>query len=69
MTRADIIRIAVEAGATYYADGDHLLTDDLDAFDFADRVAAATREECADAVRFADNGTEAAEIIRAGGNP
>ena len=23
------------------------------------------REECADAVRFADNGTEAAEIIRA----
>ena len=25
----------------------------------------AEREECADAVRFADNGTEAAEIIRA----
>lgn len=26
------------------------------------------REACADAVRFADNGTEAAEIIRARGN-
>jgi len=31
-------------------------------------VRADEREACADAVRFADNGTEAAEIIRARGN-
>ena len=30
-----------------------------------DQVRADEREACADAVRFADNGTEAAEIIRA----
>jgi hypothetical protein len=35
---------------------------------FAELVRADEREVCADAVRFADNGTEAAEIIRARGN-
>lgn len=35
---------------------------------FVDEVRALEREACADAVRFADNGTEAAEIIRARGN-
>jgi len=35
---------------------------------FAALVRADEREACADAVRFADNGTEAAEIIRARGN-
>ena len=35
---------------------------------FAELVRADEREACADAVRFADNGTEAAEIIRARGN-
>ena len=33
-----------------------------------DQALADEREACADAVRFADNGTEAAEIIRARGN-
>ena len=32
------------------------------------KAVADEREVCADAVRFADNGTEAAEIIRARGN-
>ena len=32
------------------------------------KAVADEREACADAVRFADNGTEAAEIIRARGN-
>ena len=35
---------------------------------FAELVRADERKACADAVRFADNGTEAAEIIRARGN-
>ena len=34
----------------------------------AEIVRADERKACADAVRFADNGTEAAEIIRARGN-
>jgi hypothetical protein len=34
---------------------------------FAALVAAAEREACKDAVRFADNGTEAVELIRARG--
>ena len=37
-------------------------------YKFAASVEARVREACADAVRFADNGTEAAEIIRARGN-
>ena len=39
---------------------------DLEAF--VALVRADEREACAEAVRFADNGTEAAEIIRARGN-
>ena len=37
-------------------------------YKFAAHVEARVREACAEAVRFADNGTEAAEIIRAQGN-
>jgi hypothetical protein len=35
---------------------------------FAEKAVKAEREECANDVRFADNGTEAAAIIRARGN-
>ena len=64
MTRDDIIRMAREAGF-----GPSVAWKECTPpFErFAALVAAAEREACADDVRFADNGTEAAEIIRARG--
>ena len=62
MDKEDIIRMAREADAVHDLVA---VTPFLERF--AALVAAAEREECADAVRFADNGTEAAEIIRARG--
>ena len=48
-------------------DTEYLLSQEqLEMFEALARTAE--REACADAVRFADNGTEAAEIIRARGN-
>ena len=74
MTRDDIIRMAFEAGAE--SDGEDppfIYCDDMNPFKFADLVAAATREACAqEADAYATHSREALKIaaaIRAGGKP
>jgi hypothetical protein len=48
--------------------GRDLQMEAADRIDDLNAQVANEREECADAVRFADNGTEAAEIIRSRSN-
>ena len=70
MTRDEIIRMAREWLPKAYRDGDvgdeQKFTRHNMEVAFA-AGAAAEREACKDAVRFADNGTEAVELIRARG--
>jgi hypothetical protein len=67
-----IVELACEAG--FMSDDEGVYVNDRDGVcqEEVERlialVRADEREACADAVRFADNGTEAAEIIRARGN-
>jgi hypothetical protein len=81
MTKDDTMKLAREAGGTvmacYSPDLERfakLVVANIDPKSFMswqegyEAGVVAEREECADAVRFADNGTEAAEIIRARGN-
>ena len=65
----DTIRMAREAGFVDYELEDHTVSGyDVRYERLVALVRADEREACAEAVRFADNGTEAAEIIRARGN-
>lgn len=60
MTRDEIMQIANDTAGAYWMDEAHIQR-------FAAALLAAEREALVSAVRFADNGTEAAEIIRARG--
>ena len=68
MVSKSIMDLALEAGFAFEEQDNLFVVDPDGVCKFAELVRADEREACADAVRFADNGTEAAEIIRARGN-
>ena len=62
MSRDEIMKLAKKTAGQHWMDEAHIQR-------FASVLIAAEREDCLDAVRWADNGTEAEELIRARNAP